>query len=243
MGMDKEVKATGLISKVLAPAMRLWLRSQLEHIEQLELQILAGDRQILSGQIPQVLLSAQSAVYQGIHLSQVNLVGQAIQVNLGQVMRGKALQLLAPVPIDVVLSLTEADLNASLNAPLLAPAIGDFFKILFASGIAEIDSANPELKIENLQAKLAESWLTVSAQLLGASQVTPIALRTGLTLTLPNQIQLTQPQWLPHPTAKRGLPLEDLEGYSFDLGEGTMIEQLAILADRIHLQGRLQVSP
>ncbi|MBD2329778.1 DUF2993 domain-containing protein [Alkalinema sp. FACHB-956] len=243
MATDGEGKATGLISKVLGPAIRFWLRSQMEQIEQLELQILAGDRQILSGQIPQVLLSAQSAVYQGIHLSQVNLVGQAIQVNVGQVMRGKALQLLAPVPIDVVVCLTEADLNASLNAPLLAPAIEDFLKILFASGIAEVDSASPDIKIDNLQAKLAESWLTVRADLLGTSQVTPIALRTGLTLSTPNQLQLTQPHWLPHPTAKRGLPLSDFEGYCFDLGDGTTIEQLSILDDRIHLQGRLQVSP
>ena len=57
-------RSSGLISKVLAPAVRLWLKSQTEHLEDLKLSIQAGDRQILSGKIPRIEASVVAAVYQ-----------------------------------------------------------------------------------------------------------------------------------------------------------------------------------
>ena len=61
----------GLISRLLPPAIRLWLHSQLDQLEGLGFQLEGKDRQILSGHIPQVRLSAQQAVYRGLHVSQV----------------------------------------------------------------------------------------------------------------------------------------------------------------------------
>ena len=55
----------GLIRKGLAPAVGLWLRSQVEHIKDLEVEIEAGDRQILSGCIPQVRISARKRSIKG----------------------------------------------------------------------------------------------------------------------------------------------------------------------------------
>ena len=42
--------------------------------------------------------------------------------------------------------------------------------------------------------------------------------------------------------AKRGLPLQDLDGYAFDLGE-TQLSELTIAADRITCIGQLLVQP
>jgi LmeA-like phospholipid-binding len=108
--------AKGLIGRVLAPAIQLWLKSQVEQVEHLEVGIQAGNRQILSGTIPQITLLAQKVIYQGLHLSDVNLTGQHIRVNLGQVLQGKALQLLEPIAVNGKVILLEADLNASLAA-------------------------------------------------------------------------------------------------------------------------------
>lgn len=113
------------ISNLLKPAIKLFLKSQLEAVQTLTVDIAAGDRQLLSGCIPQVSLFAQQAIYRGLHLSQIAVEGRDIQINIGQVMRGKPLRLLHPVPVAVNLQLLAEDLNRSLAAPLLAGAVAD----------------------------------------------------------------------------------------------------------------------
>jgi hypothetical protein len=244
---DNAVGKKGLISKVLSPAIQLWLRSQVEQVETLQVNITAGDRQILSGTIPQVHLLAKRAVYQGLHLSHVDLLGQNIRVNLGQVMRGKALELLEPIAVTGQINLLSVDLNASLNAPLLADAIRLFLQDLLRSSDAlDLDneaSSSESLNLENLQIRLLPDVLRLRADLRSQSgKTTEIALQSGLQLAAPNCLVLHQPQWLPHANAKRGLPLDELNGYRFDLGE-TALEKLTIDEQQITCQGQLWIQP
>jgi hypothetical protein len=81
-------KKSTIISTVLSPALRLWLRSQVEQLEALQFNIIGGDRQILTGHIPGVSIAASGVVYQGLHLSKIQLEGTDIRVNLGQVIKG-----------------------------------------------------------------------------------------------------------------------------------------------------------
>jgi LmeA-like phospholipid-binding len=232
----------GLISQVLAPAIALWLRSQTEKIDQLNVTIGAGDRQILAGCIPEITITAQGAVYQGLHLSEIQITGQNIRINLGQVLRGKPLQLLEPVPIESAASLSEADLNASLTAPLLHQAIQDLVQFLLAT--TGISNDAPALNLQNLTVVLANGQVTLGGEIWSTSGVkTPIGLRTGLRLSGPNRLQLVGPVWLPHATAKRGLPLRDLEGHEFDLGPTTVIRELQVEPGRLSCQGQLLVQP
>jgi LmeA-like phospholipid-binding len=238
----------GLISKVLAPAIQLWLRSTCDHIEALEVDITAGNRQLLSGLIPQVKLSAQQAIYQGLHLSEVDLTGHNIRINLGQVARGKALKLLQPIAIQGQVTLREADLNASLQAPLLANAVKQFLLDLLRSGVGDTigDAIGdvPELDWQNLQMRLMPEQLHLRADLRSQNgKANEIGLRTGLRLAQPNQLQLTQPQLLFKANAKRGLPLKELEGYPFDLGPDTDLQEVTIAAGSIVCAGRLMVQP
>jgi predicted phage tail protein len=117
--------ASRIISRILSPAVRLWLRSQVEQVEDLQFQIEGGDRQILSGHIPRVAIAARQVVYQGLHLSQMDLAGTGIRINLGQVLKGKPLKLLEIVPVEGEMQLQEADLNASLRAPILSGAVSE----------------------------------------------------------------------------------------------------------------------
>jgi hypothetical protein len=236
--------ARGLISKVLSPAIQMWLRSQVEQVEHLQVEVTAGDRQLLAGTIPRVMLRAQKAVYQGLHLSDIDLTGQDIQVNLRQVIRGKPLQLLQPIAVQGRILLAEADLNASLQAPLLANTVKQFLCDLLRSGAVDAMDEPGELNLQNLQMRLLDGHLRLRADLLSLSgQTTEIALQTGLQLTQPNQLQLTQPQWLPHANAKRGLALKELEGYGFDLGADTQIQSITITEASIICMGRLMVQP
>jgi hypothetical protein len=241
----------GLIRQVLAPAIKLWLRSQTERVEQLSVEIGAADRQLLAGCIPQIEIAAQGAVYQGLHLSHIQITGQNIRINLGQVLRGKPLQLLEPVPIESQATLLEADLNASLTAPLLKTAIQDLVQFLLAStGLG--GGSEPALNLQNLSLVLGAGLVTLGGEILASSGTkTPmvsdrpmvIGLRTGLQLSAPNRLQLVGPVWLPHATAKRGLPLHDLDGYEFDLGPTTVIRELRLEPGCLTCQGQLWVQP
>jgi hypothetical protein len=123
-----------IIGKVLSPAVRLWLRSQVDFVEELQFQILGRDRQILSGYIPSVSLVSTGAVYQGLHLRGVQLQGENIRINIGQILKGKPLRLLEPIKVAGEIQLEEADLNASLSSSLLANAFTDLLLMLLELG-------------------------------------------------------------------------------------------------------------
>ena len=244
-GDQNPKRSSGLISKVLAPAVRLWLKSQTEHLEDLKLSIQAGDRQILAGKIRRIEASVVAAVYQGIHIRDLQLTAQEIQVNLGQVMRGKALKLLAEFPIDLKFSLSEDDLNRSLCTPLIQDAVTQFLMGILGSGDA---NSQKRLTITNLNAKLQDHIIVLSGNLPSSSgdahaNATEIAIRTGLQLTQPNKIALQNPVWLPHANAKRGMAIAELNGYEFDLGPGTSMAEVTIELGKISCIGRLTVLP
>ena len=246
MAEDQDPKrSSGVISKVLAPAIRLWLKSQTEHLEDLKLSIQAGNRQILSGKIPRIEASVVAAIYQGIHIRDLQLTAQEIQVNLGQVMRGKALKLLAAFPIDLKFSLSEEDLNRSLCTPMIQDAVTQFLMGVLGSGDA---NSQKRLTITNLKAKLQDGIIILCGNLPSSAgdahaNTTEIAIRTGLQLTQPNKIALQNPVWLPHAKAKRGMAITELNGYEFDLGPGTSMTEVTIELGKISCIGRLTVLP
>jgi hypothetical protein len=222
---------------------QLWLKSQVDHVDSLNVAIKAGDRQLLSGTIPQVTLLAKRTIYQGLHLSDVDLTGSNIRVNFNQVLRGKSLQLLEPIMVTGKILLHETDLNASLTAPLLAEAVKSFLLDLLQSGALAETPDDRDLNLQNLQLQLRPDVLTLRADLLSQTgQATEIAIRSGLDLAQPNLLQLKNPQWMPHFKAKRGLPLSDLDGYTFDLGD-TQLEEFTITEGSIICIGQLLVRP
>lgn len=121
---------TNIISSVLPPAIKFWLRSQVEQIEELDLRITGQDGQIIKGYIPSVSLSSHKAVYRGLHLRKLNLQGDNIRINIGQVLKGKPLQLLEPIPITGEIRFVEEDINTSLSSPLLSNACTDLLILL-----------------------------------------------------------------------------------------------------------------
>lgn len=76
-----------IVTNVLTKALKLWLRTQVSQIAQLEIEIGASDRQLLSGCIPRVSIFATHPVYKGLHFTQVQLVAENIQINIGSVLK------------------------------------------------------------------------------------------------------------------------------------------------------------
>jgi hypothetical protein len=237
-------ESSQVISRVLSPAVGLWLRSQLEQVEDLQVQITAGDRQLLSGCIASVTVSASRAVYQGLHFRHVSLTGETIRTNLAQVLRGKPFRLLEGFPVEGSLRLDAMDLNTSLQAPLLAKAVTDFLLLLLQPDATGQQAGDPTIQLQDPQVDLHDGGLTLSATLMSTQGVaSPVAVRTQLAVSAANQLQLLDPLWLPHARAKKGMAIAELQGYTIDLGSDTQIQDLAIQDQHITLRARLMVQP
>ncbi len=237
------------ISSLLRPAIKLWLQSQMESVAELTVEIEAGDRQLLGGCIPQVSLAAQQAVYRGLHLSQIAVQGRDIQVNLGQVMRGKPLQLLHPVPVAVDLCLQEKDLNRSLGAPLLAGAVADLLaEWLRAAHVVGLQGhlaphPSPHITLDDDRLTLAAPWQDA------AGALDTLTLTAGLHLAGHRCLQFQQPE-LTYQSSTCNLagelppPLvEPLADFALDLGTDVELTVLQIQPGALHCQGYLWVNP
>jgi hypothetical protein len=251
---DPSIKGNSqIISAVLAPALQLWLRSQAEQIQSLKIKIKAGDRQLLSGYVPAVSLTADRAIYQGLHLGQVQILAEDIRVNLGQIVRGKPLRLLQPIPIHLQLQMDQQDFANSSDSVLMAAAFQDLLlKLLQADqGLVEILAGeNAELdltKLEVLQPQilLGDEQVTLGMHLQGAGleRSLPLIIRTGIELASPQQLRFVSPQWLTSLQAKRGLPLADLDGFVIDLGSQVALQELTLRNQRFNLAGKILVMP
>ncbi len=237
----------GLIRRALGQALRFWLRSQVESVETLQVHLEGGDHQILSGYLPQVTLEAEQTVYQGLHFSHLKISGHNLRINIGQVLKGKALQLLEPLTVELEGWLSIADVQASLNAVLLQTALIEFLQTLVGEQITEAlgPSLSPsDLALKNLEVQLGENRFRLTTQLehLNGRSV-PVGLQTGLTLNNPSTLALQKPEWLPTPQSKRGLPLHDLDGYCLDLGELVQIQDFSMTVEGLRVTGQLTIMP
>lgn len=226
------------IGWVLSSAVQLWLRSQVESVAELEVQIEGGDRQILQGVIPQVSLCGSGAIYQGLHLSTLELQGTGIQVNLRDILRGKSLRLQDPVPVVVRLHLTEADLNASMRSPLIADAFTPLFFPQFALALSW--DSEPTLTWEGAAILSSEETLTLRGSFHAPSQAAqPFLLQTGLQLGPNSELLFVNPtiQLLSNSAA---IPLKTV---ILPLGSDVAISELSFTESGLICQGQLTVLP
>ncbi|NET31208.1 MAG: DUF2993 domain-containing protein [Cyanothece sp. SIO1E1] len=233
-----------MIGRILAPAVRFWLRSQVEAVEALQLTIDGGDGQILSGYIPRVSISASKVVYQGLHLSQVQLTGENIRINLGQVLKGKPLQLLDVIPVTGQLSLTEACFNASLRAPLLANAITEFLENFLQSASLLSSHKDQISQAKDLSVVMGVNQLTLHTHLLAKhSDKIPLTLCTGLKMENNRELILAAPQLRAQLGNDQAQVQEDFNDFKIDLGPEVHIQTLSLAPGQLCCQGVINVIP
>ncbi|MEC4806847.1 MAG: DUF2993 domain-containing protein [Jaaginema sp. PMC 1079.18] len=236
------VKSPGqIISQVLSPAVRLWLRSQVDAIAELEFQINGKNRQILRGYIPNVVLSAAKAVYQGLHFTRVQLQANNIRVNLGQVIKGQSLRLLEPIPVTGEVSLSQADLQASLSSPLLSTAIKDLLSTLMAaSGKTQPQPSIQDWQLHWQEAVIAPNCLKLKGIVTNVDKNTiPIVLETQLNLANAHCLCLRHTEI----TASPLLNPVQLEQFDIDLGEAVNLDTLQLQSGEILVSGGVRVMP
>lgn len=239
LGEQQEIpsrsKGSRIASAVLSPAVQLWLRSQVEQVSELNVKIEGSDRQIFSGTIPKVTAAAIGAVYRGLHLTSVAIEGAGIRVNLGQVIKGKPLRLLESFPIFGVLRLIQADLNASLKAPMLADALSEFLLPL----LPLTDQEGP-LKLQNSQIAIDAGLLTLSAVIWRADGTEiPFVLRTNLRMASGHELMFERPEL----EVSKQLNSNILNSFKIDFGPEVEIEELILNPGEIVCRGGIRVLP
>lgn len=227
-----------MISKILATAVKLYLRSQVTQVEDLQVKIVGKNKQILKGHIPQVLLSCSCAVYQGLHLSQIELDGADIAVNLPEVIKKKPLRLLEPIFVEIQLKLDAADLQASLDSQLLQDGLDDLWQMILTAptnmSAVELD----HLVIEWHQIAIANQVLNLVGTYQDISGETQeLCLSTRLSLADDHTLCLSSLKII-HESLADGLQDE----LKIDLGTDVAIAQLVIESEQILCAGKIRVN-
>ena len=211
----------------------MWLRTQVDHIEQLQLDIQAGNRQILSGYIPSVSIIADKAVYQGLHLSFIDLVAHNIRINIGSILKGEQLRLLENVSVFCELSQVESDLSASLSSTLLSTALNDILaKFLWSDTLN-----NHSISWQKVQIK--DNQLVINATIDEENNPQALLFCLGLNLLSTHELRIAPISV----TSNTKTLFESSDGEYLDLGSDVEIQDLNLLPGKIICRGMINVNP
>ncbi|WGV23835.1 LmeA family phospholipid-binding protein [Halotia branconii] len=221
-----------LITNALTAALKLWLRAQVSQVSQLEVEIKASDRQILSGCIPWVSIFASHAVYQGLYITRIKLIAENIQINIGSVLKGKPLRLLEIVPVVGDLIVEEKDLNNSLASELLSTALNDVLVKLLPENCLQSQPKWQKIILDNNQ-------ITLFANSGATTENIPLEVRFDLKLIGNQELQLIHIQVIKNDVAL----LEGEHNYHLDLGSDVDIQELSLIPGQLVCRGRINVNP
>ena len=217
----------------MTEAIKFWLRTQVSHIEQLQLDIQAGNRQILSGYIPSVSIVAEKAIYQGLHLSFIDLVAQNIRINISSILKGEQLRLLEKVSVFCKLSQVEEDLSASLSSTLLSTALNDILaKFLWSDSLN-----NNSISWQKVQIK--DNQLVINATIDEENNPQALDICVGLNLLSTHELRIAPISV----TSNTKTLFESSDGEYLDLGSDVEIQDLNLLPGKIICRGMINVNP
>ncbi len=253
---EKE-KGSRIIGRILPGAVRLWLRSQVEQVEDLSVVLEGRDLDIISGYLPGVSVSAVRTIYKGIYIGELRLSAQDICINVGQVVRGKPLRLMKAFPVTGEVALTAADLNASLGSALLREGLRDFWRSLVQTPALreEIEARygslplHRDVMLHNAQMYLGDQCLGLSfyPQAGGQTALHPVVLATELAVAEGNQLRLESPRWLKTladvTDTSTGEAIVALQGFQWNLGSDTQLSRLILQPERLLCSGQIIVNP
>lgn len=233
---NSDSKSTGkirIITSMLTTALKIWLRAQVSQVSQIEVDIKASDRQLLSGKVPWVAIGASHAVYQGLHIGQIQLVAENIQVNVSSVIKGQPLRLLQIVPVVGELIVEEKHLNDSLSSELLSTALNDVLVKLLPEHCAKTKSISwQKIILENNQ-------IILSGIVTSESKSTPLEFSTVLDLISGRELQLAQIKIKSDMITQE----QSHHEYTFDLGPEVDIQELTLIPGKLLCRGRINVNP
>ncbi len=222
-----------LITNVLIAAIKFWLRTQVSQLQELKVDIQAGDRQLIAGSIPSVSIIAKNAIYRGLHLSFVDLVAKNIRINIGSVLKGQQLRLLEKVSVFGELRQQEVDLSASLPSTLLSTALND----LLVKFLPEYSLNSKSTSWQKVQIK--DSQLVISATIYEENNPQALDICVGLNLLSTHELCIAPI----HVTSNTKTLFESSDGEYIDLGSDVEIQDLQLIPGKVICRGMINVNP
>jgi hypothetical protein len=91
---------SGPVLQLLSRGLQLWLRSQCEAIDHLELELLGSARELLRGRLAGVRVRATGVTYRQLTMASVELTSTPLELQLGPLWRGRTPALQQPFRIN-----------------------------------------------------------------------------------------------------------------------------------------------
>ncbi len=124
MADDAPTQRSRPVLQLLASGLQFWIRQQCEAVESLELQLHGSSLGLLRGRLDGVSLVARRVVFSSLEIERVELRSDAIDVQVGNLLRGRAVQLDHPFNIEGTVVFSAGGLGRSLCTPHWRP-LGD----------------------------------------------------------------------------------------------------------------------
>ncbi|MEL7477252.1 MAG: DUF2993 domain-containing protein, partial [Cyanobacteria bacterium J06555_12] len=218
------------VGALVDPLVANWIRSEVDRVDNLSVDISGSDNNLLNGRIDTAEVSGDNLVYEDFYLSRVELAGSNIRLTVDEALNGGSLNLVEPVSVDAFIRLSEADLNRSLQAPLIQSQLADeMVEIPFAGG------SPVAFQLSEPQVSILDGQLKIDARLNADGTNVPISVTTGLSPQGGTELLLIDPTWLSDDGSQT--PISGLNGVTIDLGPDVAIDSLELLAGELIYNG------
>lgn len=112
---SNDTQRSGPVLQLLASALQFWIRQQCQSVGSLEIQLHGSALGLLRGRLEGVSLAARRAVFSDLELELVELRSDAIQVQIGGLLRGQPVQLEHPFMVQGFVALSGPGLSRSFS--------------------------------------------------------------------------------------------------------------------------------
>eukprot|EP00850_Spirogloea_muscicola_P003991 SM000016S01979 [mRNA] locus=s16:1052282:1054373:+ [translate_table: standard] len=189
----------------------------------LKVSVRGGNRELLSGDFQGVTVNAQQAVYKGLTIDDIKLVGTNIHLNTGAIKGGGGKVLEEPFQIHGNVILTEKDFTDSMSSDILKDAIRDTLSLPKSE------------KIPNLRVSIDDGLIKLSDPGGRASRL-PLPVALQLDISKDGRWLTIQPISISSDRYGRS------EGGSrqIDLGPGTNVTKLQVADGYIAVEGNFE---
>jgi hypothetical protein len=227
------------VAPLITPLLKTWVMQQVSQAENLDIKLQGTDQELLRGLIPQVNISADNVVYQGVQARSISLVGRSVQMDLSQAFRGGGVKLKSPVQADLVIKMAEPDLNRYLTSPQFQK---QFSNLRLPMPGFDGSAATVPLSLNQPQLSLLDQGRVQVAAALKPEQgpSLPVQITTGLDLLNGNTLKLNNPELK---SSGQLLPTELLQNLKIDLGPDTLVKSLDIRKGLMQMNGIFTIRP
>lgn len=236
LGIAAAPATAQFVGALVDPLVANWIRSEVDQVDNLSVDISGSDSDLLNGRIDTAEVSGDNLVYDNFYLSRVELAGSDIRLTVDEALNGGSLNLVEPVAVDALIRLSEADLNRSLQAPLIQSQLAEEkVQIPFAGG------APVAFQLSDPQVAILNGQLKIDARLNAGGTDVPVSVTTGLSPQGGTQLLLIDPTWLSDDGSQT--PINGLNGVTIDLGPDVAIDSLQLLAGELVYSGTVTIQP